>query len=99
LSNESHTGSLLAKEMEEVLEKIGVEKFSAVVSDAGANVQNARQIITTKYNNILNVRCIAHAINLISKDVYNTSFANRLLTKCNTLVTFFKKSHHAGNNV
>lgn len=39
-----------------------------------------------------------HAINLISKDICNIPFANQILTKCNTLVTYFKKSHQAGIN-
>ena len=37
-----------------------------------------------------------HAINLISKDICNILFANQILTKCNTLVNYFKKSHQAG---
>ena len=39
---------------------------------------------------------MAHAINLISKDICSILFANRILTKCNTLVTYFKKSHQGG---
>ena len=77
--------------MEEIIEQIGAKKFSAVVSDAGANVKNARKIITEKYSNILNIRCIAHSINLISKDICNTPFANKILTRCNTIVTFLNE--------
>lgn len=87
----------MAKIIDEIIEAIGSEKFSAIVSDSGANIRNARQIIAEKYQNILNVRCMAHAINLISKDICSTSFANRILTKCNTIVTYFKKSHKGGN--
>jgi len=97
LSSESHTGEFLATTIEEIINKIGSTNFSAIVSDSGANIRNARQIIAEKYNNILNVRCMAHAINLISKDICTTLFANRILTKCNTLVTYFKKSHQGGN--
>ena len=96
MSDERHTGLFLANEIEEIINKIGSEKFSAIVSDAGANIQNARKIITDKYQNILNIRCIAHAINLIFKDICNTSFANQILTRCNTIVTFFKRSHQGG---
>ncbi|GBC47909.2 hypothetical protein GLOIN_2v1762219 [Rhizophagus irregularis DAOM 181602=DAOM 197198] len=46
-----------------------------------------------------NVRCIAHASNLISKDICSTSFANQILTKCNTIVTYFKKSHQGGSSL
>ena len=96
LSESSHTGTFLAKELEEIIEQIGAERFSAIVSDAGANIQNARKLIAEKYPNILNVRCIAHSINLISKDICNTPFANKILTRCNTVVTFFKRSHQGG---
>jgi hypothetical protein len=97
LSSESHTGEFLAKTIDEIIDEIDPANFSAIVSDLGANIQNARQIITEKYKNILNVRCMAHAINLISKDICSTSFANQILTKCNTIVTYFKKSHQGGN--
>ncbi|CAG8628466.1 16073_t:CDS:2 [Rhizophagus irregularis] len=85
LSSESHTGEFLAKTIDEIIDEIGPANFSAIVSDSGANIRNARQIITEKYKNILNVRCMAHAINLISKDICSTSFANRILTKCSAL--------------
>ncbi|RGB31697.1 hypothetical protein C1646_708409, partial [Rhizophagus diaphanus] len=39
---------------------------------------------------------MVHAINLISKDICSTSFANQILTKCNIIVTYFKKSHQEG---
>ncbi|GBB85293.1 hypothetical protein RclHR1_11850008 [Rhizophagus clarus] len=85
LSEESHTGVFLAKEIEVIIKQIGLKKFSAVVSDAGANIQNARKIISEKYPNIFNVRCIAHSINLISKDICNIPFANKILTRCTAL--------------
>lgn len=96
LSSEKHTGEFLAKTIEEIIVKIGPENFSAIVSDSGANIRKAREIITEKYKNIINVRCMAHAINLISKDICSTTFANRILTKCNTIITYFKRSHQGG---
>lgn len=86
----------MAEEIDLVLEKVGSEKISAIVTDAGPNIQAARQIITKKYPSILNIRCIAHAINLISKDICNTPFADRMLKRCNTLITYFKKCYLAG---
>src|SRR3954452_5543296 len=37
-----------------------------------------------------------HEINLISKDICSITFANKILTKCNTIVTYFKRSHKGG---
>ena len=96
LSKESHTKELLAEEIERVINTIGVNKFSAIVTDAGPNIQAARAIVTSKYKHILNIRCIAYAINLISKDICNTPFADRMLKYCNTLISYFKSNHQAG---
>ncbi|CAG8685022.1 4702_t:CDS:2 [Gigaspora margarita] len=71
LSNERHTQELLAEEITNVLEKIGPKSFSAVVTDLGANIKATCYIIAEQYPNILNLRCISHAVNLISKDIYN----------------------------
>jgi len=98
LTKESHTKDLLAKEIEQIIEIIGPNKFSAIVTDAGANIQAARRVITEKYRHIINIRCIAHAVNLISKDIYKTQFADKMLRRSSTLVNYFKNSHQAGKN-
>ncbi|CAG8843726.1 4448_t:CDS:2, partial [Gigaspora margarita] len=87
---------LLAEKIANVLENIGPEKFSAVVTDSGANIKAARHIIAEQYLNILNLRCISHAVNLISRDICKTPFANRMLMHCNTVVSYFKRNHFAG---
>src|SRR6266487_3800611 len=67
-SNQAHTGSFNATEIEKVLTSIGPNKFIAVVSDAEAAMQMARRLINEKYPNILSVRCMAHHLNLITTD-------------------------------
>ena len=65
-SKESHTGELLASEISDVIEKIGLDKFAAVITDNAANCRVARKKTEKNYNHILDIRCIAHAINLIA---------------------------------
>ena len=96
LTRESHTKNLLAEEIERIIEIIGPSKFSAIVTNAGANVQAARRIVTEKYQHIINIRCIAHAVNLISKDICKTQFTDKMLQRSSTLVNYFKSSHQAG---
>ena len=96
LSEHSHTANYVAEVIKEVIEKIGPNKISAIVSDNAANVRNARRIIQEKYPNIENVRCIAHAINLIACDIVKESFGDHLLRKVNILGSFFKNLHQAG---
>ncbi|KAF0516461.1 zinc finger bed domain-containing protein 1-like [Gigaspora margarita] len=55
LSAQSHTANLIAEELDKIIQIIGSNKYSAIVTDTGANVQNAREIISTRYNNILNI--------------------------------------------
>jgi hypothetical protein len=96
MSGASHTAEYLATAINKVIESIGVNRISALVSDNASNVQNARAIIHNKYPNIENVRCIAHAINLIACDIVKENFGDRLLRRVNNLATYFKKSHQAG---
>jgi hypothetical protein len=96
LSDNSHTASYVADVIGEIIENIGPSKISAIVSDNAANVRNARVILQEKYPNIENVRCIAHAVNLIACDIVKESFGDRLLRKVNILGSFFKNSHRAG---
>jgi len=65
LSADSHTSDFIAEKIEAIINRIGPSKFTAVVSDNGANVRKACEIIQTKYPCIKNIRCILHCINLI----------------------------------
>lgn len=68
-SGSHHTGQFLASEIKTVLNNIGANKFIAIISDNGSNVKLAREMITTEYPYIINVRCIAHYLNLITKSI------------------------------
>ncbi|GBB84292.1 hypothetical protein RclHR1_09910008 [Rhizophagus clarus] len=93
LSIIKHTAQNLASEIEDVLQKIGPDKFAAVVTDNAANCALARSIISEKYPFIVNTRCIAHCVNLITKDVLEHNFPKKVLKSCNEIVKFFNKSH------
>ena len=82
-----------------MIDGIGVNRISAIVSDNASNVRSARKIIQDKFPKIENVRCIAHAINLIACDIVKEKFGDRLLRCVNTLASFFKNSHQAGSKL
>jgi hypothetical protein len=69
LSDVSHTAKVLKDEIEHVLSKIGANKFAAVVSDNASAIVGAKRQISEKYPFILNTHCIAHCVNLITKDI------------------------------
>jgi hypothetical protein len=41
LSSTSHTGEFLAETIEEIIDKFRPAKFTAIVTDLGANIRNA----------------------------------------------------------
>lgn len=68
-SGEHHTGDFIASEIKSIIDKIGSQKFKAIVTDNGSNVRLARELIVNEYPHILNLRCIAHFINLVTKSI------------------------------
>jgi len=74
LSIVKHTAQLIAEEIEKVLKDIGPNKFVAIVTDNAANCAAARNIISEKYPFIFNTRCVAHCVNLITKDILGTIY-------------------------
>lgn len=98
MSNNSHTSEFLSKEIKDIINLVGSEKFSAIVSDNASNVRRAREIINEEFPSIQNVRCIAHCINLLAGDIVKHKFAENLLKKVNTLVAFFRNTTLSGNN-
>ena len=99
LSEEKHTAEYLAEVIENVVNGIGADRILAIISDNASNVRNARKIIQEKFPRIENIRCVAHAINLIVCDIVKEKFGDRLLRCVNVLATFFRNSHHAGSKL
>lgn len=99
LSENSHTADYLTTVIEKVINDIGKDRICAVVSDNAANVRNARKIIHENHPNIENVRCIAHAVNLIACDIVKEKFGDRLLKRVNILANFFRSSHQANSKL
>ncbi|CAG8587334.1 12298_t:CDS:2, partial [Cetraspora pellucida] len=95
-SKQSHTGKFLADEIQDIIETIGVEKFSGIVTDGAANMKLAKNLVVKAYPYILPIRCIAHHINLITKDILKQQWASNLMKKCQSIVKWTKLSHQAG---
>jgi hypothetical protein len=92
-SGVSHTGIFLGEELIKIVEEIGPEKLAAVVSDNAANASLARKILCEKYPHILNIRCIAHCINLITKDICKHIFVVDTIRKVGVIHQYFTTSH------
>ncbi len=75
LSAVSYTSNILENEIDYVISAIGSKNFLAVVSDNASAIANVQKYISEKYSYILNIRCIVHFINLITKDILDNFFS------------------------
>ena len=82
--------------MLKVVEDIGINKFTLIVTDAKATMQAAKRKITNKHPHIIAIRCIAHHINLVTKDIVSIKYVKTTLQKCQQIISFFHKAHRAG---
>lgn len=83
--------------MLKVIESIGKDKFIAVVTDAESAMQAAKRRVMNKYSHIMAIRCIAHHINLVTKDIVSIEWAKKTLQKCQKIISFFHDTHRAGS--
>ena len=95
VSSENVTGEFLATQITNIIERISSKKISGLVTDGAANCRVARNLISEKFPQILSMWCIAHYLNLISKDICKHQLATTTINNCQTLVTLFLKSHIA----
>ncbi|CAG8583102.1 17945_t:CDS:2 [Cetraspora pellucida] len=72
-------------------------QINCLVSDSASSIKLAKNIIQNKYPSIIILHCIAHQLHLISYDICCSSYISNLISKCNSIVSYFKKSHIAGD--
>ncbi|CAG8828724.1 4630_t:CDS:2, partial [Gigaspora margarita] len=53
------------------------------------------EIIHNDYSQILNIHCVAHALNLLTADLVKTISIKEILKQANMLIAFFQKPHLA----
>src|SRR5207237_3150896 len=81
------------------MEKIVLDNFAAFVTDSGSNCRQARKIIEQRHPHVLNIRCAAHAINLIAADFSKIPIVATFIGDLNKVVGFFKNSHAANKEL
>ena len=88
-----HTGAFLGEEIISIVDNIGPKKLAAVVSDNAPDARVARKLLCEKYPHILNIRCMAHCINLITKDVCKHTLVIDVIKKVGAVHQYFTMSH------
>ena len=92
----SHTADFMSTEILKVIEDVGYNRFSSVVSDNASTMVAAKKLVNEKYPHILPVRCIAHHVNLLTTDIMKHEFSKCTISKCMTIIKYFKRSYKSG---
>ncbi|CAB5392569.1 unnamed protein product [Rhizophagus irregularis] len=85
---ESHTGEWISNEIIQQMKAIGVQKFSAVITDTASVMKSAWRRIKEKYSNVVCLGCNSHVINLLIGDVLKIDEIKTIVTA--TIVNYFK---------
>jgi hypothetical protein len=73
----SHMADFMSTEILKVIEDVGYNRFSSVVSDNASTMVAAKKLVNKKYPHILPVRCITHHVNLLTTDIMKHEFSNQ----------------------
>lgn len=87
---EHHTGENIAKGIEECMISIGINKFTAVITDNANNMKSAWRILKEKYPDKIFLGCWAHGVNLWVKDIMKHEWADNILEKAKQLALYFR---------
>lgn len=86
----SGEASFISDKIVELVEEIGSEKVTALVSDHAANVVAAGKIVSEKFPWIKHSGCQCHGLNLGCKDICKTKTFHHMNEKCTSIFGFFK---------
>ncbi|XP_032307129.1 E3 SUMO-protein ligase ZBED1-like [Drosophila ananassae] len=91
LTPTNHTAANIADTIKSVLSDWSIsEKVVCMVSDNDASMKKACESLKYKH-----LPCVAHTINLLVQDMLKQQFLEDILSRCKTIVAFFKRSSTA----
>ncbi|XP_042511666.1 uncharacterized protein LOC122086762 [Macadamia integrifolia] len=91
-SDVSKTGLFLRDILELVIERVGSEKVVQLISDNTSNYRVAISLIMEKYPHIQRIKCAAHGVQLLLKDIdAEIPWVKEVFEKAKLIVTFMYK--------
>nr|CCA27739.1 predicted protein putative [Albugo laibachii Nc14] len=96
LSSMRHTAENLKDQTVQVLQRLGIgmKKFRAVVTDNPAVMQKFRRLLTSDYPHMIELRCFAHAVNLLVSGYLRNGIPKNALKKSCRLISYFNGSQY-----
>lgn len=83
----------VADEIMKVVEQVGAEKFSSVVTDNAAVMKAAWKIIEQKHPHITAMGCAAHTMNLLIKDILGSNINQKTIKESEKIIKFVMNHH------
>ncbi|CAG8838630.1 6572_t:CDS:2, partial [Gigaspora margarita] len=74
---------------------LGEHQTGNFIANKISDIIKKIEIIHNNYSQILNIRCIAHALNLLIANLVKTILIKEILKQANILIAFFQKSYLA----
>ena len=87
---ESHTAEWMANQITQQMDIIGIQKFSAVITDTASVMKAAWKIIEGKYSNIVCLGCNSHIINLLIGDILKIDEIKVVVNNAKMIVNYFR---------
>ncbi|CAN1302702.1 hypothetical protein LINPERPRIM_LOCUS25582 [Linum perenne] len=84
----SKTGKNLFELFDSVIKWVGVQNVVQVVTDNAANYVATGKMINARYKHIYRTPCVAHAVNLVFKDICALPHIDRLTKSALKITTF-----------
>ena len=78
-----------------VIEELGSEKFSCLITDNAAVMRASWKIVEEKYPHIVANGCAAHVINLLIKDILSTPDHQKTIKESGKIIQFVNNHHMA----
>lgn len=85
-----HTALYISEELVKVINEIGAEKVTALVTDNANNMKAAWQIIQTQYAHIFTVGCAAHGLNLLLGDICKIKTFKMIVSNAKEVVKYVR---------
>jgi hypothetical protein len=87
---ESHTAVWTSNQIIQQMELIGIDKFSAVITDTASVMKAAWRIIEEKHPSIICLGCNSHVTNLLIGDILKINQIKTVVDNAKKVVNYFK---------
>ena len=77
---------LLSRELEKVFEELTINKISALINDNATAIILAQDVLVYKYPHLVGLRCSAHVLNLLIKDICKLNTVYQIFIKAKAIV-------------